>query len=48
MRTYLNEHIIPTFVASVDGNVTVRLTPDAFYVCTERFEGETRYLPRIR
>lgn len=48
MRTYVTEHHIPTFVAGVDGDVTVRLTPHAFYVRTERGDGEKEYLPRDR
>jgi competence protein ComEC len=48
MRTYVANHQIPTYVAGVDGDVTVRLTPNAFFVRTSRNEPETKYLPRSR
>jgi beta-lactamase superfamily II metal-dependent hydrolase len=48
MRTYLEGHKLPHYVTGVDGDVTIRLTPHAFYVRAERGAAETKYLPRKR
>lgn len=48
MRTYLARHEIPHLVTGIDGDVTVRLTPHAFFARSERGGTETKYLPRSR
>lgn len=48
MNAYLGVRKIPSFVTGIDGNITVRLTGDAFYVRTDQSAGEMKYLPRAR